>query len=293
VRRWFAAAAAVLATLLATLPAAGCSAGPAGGDITSRWPMIAAATPFLPAAGTCHETLEATGSADTYLPVSCAELHISETFHVGTAAEAPVVPNTGSAPARQAYEQCVGQATTYLGGPWRGARVTVHVIWPSRKGWSGGSRWFRCDLTETDLDAQNDRSRTGSLAGALKGTSALLLGCFNPKVNDDDVRTMTAVACTAGHKAEYVGTWTAPDIPYAEQTKDRTRTATGCRSVIAGYTGVPDDAEMQYRSGWISYNPTRAQWQLGERRVRCFLWFSDRTLTRSLKGAGPAALPVN
>lgn len=288
-RRWLAAAAAALVTL----PATGCSAGPAGGDITSQWPMIAAAAPFRPATGTCHETLEAIGAADTYLPVSCPELHVSETFHVGTAQEAPVVPSTGSAPAKQAYEQCAGQAATYLGGPWRGARVTVHVIWPSRKGWSGGSRWFRCDLTETDLDAQNDKSRTGSLAGALRGTSALLLGCFKPKVSADDVRTMTAVSCTTGHQAEYVGTWTAPDIPYAEQTADRTHTATGCRSVIAGYTGVPDDAEMQYRSGWISYNPTRAQWQLGERRVRCFLWFSDRTLTRSLKSAGPAALPVN
>jgi Septum formation len=289
VRRWLAAAVATLAALAVT----GCSDGPAGADLTAKWPMIAAATPFRPAAGACHETLEAIGSADTYVPVSCTELHVSETFFVGTAPEAPVVPSSGSAPARQAYEQCSGQAETFLGGPWRGARVAVRVIWPSRQGWSGGSRWFRCDVTETDLDAQNDQSRTGSLAGALPGSSALLLGCFNPKVNADDVRTMTAVACPAKHKAEYVGTWTAPDIPYAEQTKDRTRTATGCRSVIAKYTGVPDDSDMQYRSGWISYNPTRAQWQLGERRVRCFLWFSDRTLTRSLKGTGPKALPVH
>jgi hypothetical protein len=103
---------------------------------------------------------------------------------------------------------------------------------------------------------------------------------------------MTAVPCTATHRAEYAGLWTAPDIPYAQQAADRTRTAAGCRSAIAKFTGVPDNADMQYRSGWISYNPSRTEWQLGERRVRCFLWFTDRTLKRSLKGAGPAALPV-
>jgi hypothetical protein len=289
VRRW----PAIAIALVTALVTAGCSAETGGGDITSSWPMIAAASPFEPATGTCHETLETTGSAGTYLPMSCAELHVSETFRVAAAQDAPVAPSAGSAPARQAYAECAEHATTFLGGPWRDARLAVHVIWPSRQGWSGGARWFRCDLTETDLDAQHDKSRTGSLAGELKGTSALLLGCFTAKVSADDVRTMTAVGCTVKHTAEYVGTWTAPDIPYAEQTSDRTRTAVGCRSVIAGYTGVPDDADIQFRSGWISYNPTRIQWQQGERRVRCFLWFSDRTLTRSLKGAGPSALPVN
>jgi hypothetical protein len=56
--------------------------------------------------------------------------------------------------------------------------------------------------------------------------------------------------------------------------------------------GVPDDEDVQFRAGWISYHPTRTEWQQGERRVRCFLWFSDRKVTRSLAGAGPSALPV-
>lgn len=103
---------------------------------------------------------------------------------------------------------------------------------------------------------------------------------------------MAAVACTKSHAAEFAGLWTAPDIPYAEQVSDRVRSAAGCRSAIATFTGVPDDDDVQYRTGWISYNPTRTEWQQGERRVRCFLWFRDGKLTRSLAGAGPSALPV-
>jgi len=103
---------------------------------------------------------------------------------------------------------------------------------------------------------------------------------------------MTSVPCTARHQAEYVGLWTGPEISYAKQSVDRTRTAAGCRRAIAKYAKLPDDADLPYRTGWISYNPTRTEWQLGERRVRCFLWLRDRTLTRSVQGAGPAALPV-
>ena len=282
------------AAVVAVLFAAGCTASAGSRDVTDDWPMIGAASPFRPAVGVCHETLEQTASVRTYEPVDCAQLHVSETFHIGTAQDAPVAPGPGSAQARQAYAECATEAVDFLGGPWRGARISVHLVWPSRTGWAGGARWFRCDVAEADLDAQDDASRTGSLARALRdGASPLKLGCFNPKVDDASVRTMTSVPCTAKHHAEYVGLWTGPEIAYAQQAADRTRTATGCRSVIANYAGLSDDTDLQYRSGWISYNPTRTEWQLGERRVRCFLWLSDRTLTRSLKDAGPSALPVH
>jgi hypothetical protein len=109
-----------------------------------------------------------------------------------------------------------------------------------------------------------------------------------------------AVLAAAGCTASRGGDVTEADLDGLGDTsrtgslaRDRTRTATGCRSAIVCYTGVPDDTDVQFRSGWISYNPTRTEWRLGERRVRCFLWFGDRTLTRSLKSAGPAALPVH
>jgi hypothetical protein len=251
-----------------------------------------APTPFRPVVGECHETLAETATMAAHRPVDCAELHVAETFHVAAAADAPVVPAAGSAPVRAAYAECANQAEVFLGGPWRGTRIMVRAVFPARAAWAGGARWFRCDATQADLDGGSDTSRSGSLAGALAGASPLRLGCFDATVNADSVRTMTPVACTEPHTAEFAGLWTAPEIRYADQVEDRARSAAGCRHAIARFTGVPDDDDVQFRTGWISYNPTRGEWQQGERRVRCFLWFSDRRLTRSLAGAGPSALPV-
>jgi hypothetical protein len=290
-RRPVAALAAV--ALLAALAA--CTADPPAGtdgDLMDDWAQLPSPAPFRPVTGECHEAVTATVSIADRAPVSCADLHVAETFHVGAAAEAPVPPAAGSAGARRAYAECGDAAERFLGGPWRAARIGVRVAWPTREAWTGGARWFRCDVVQADLDGGGDTSRTGSLKDALTRPSPLDLGCFDATVSSSQVRTMTPVDCTTKHSAEFAGLWTAPDVEYAEQAKDRTRTAQGCRSAVAEYTGVPDDDDVQYRTGWISYHPTRTEWLYGERRVRCFLWFSGGGLTRSYRGAGPAALPV-
>jgi hypothetical protein len=280
--------------LLAVLLAAGCAAAPppgTDGDLTDDWAPIGAPAPLRPAAGQCHEAVTASGPVERP-PVDCAKLHVSETFHVGTAPDADVVPAAGSAGAKAAYRECSREAVEFLGGPWRDARVAVHVVWPTREGWSGGARWFRCDVTIADLDGQSRTSRTGSLAGELAGASALRLACFNPTVDGETVTTMKAVACTKAHHAEFAGLWTGPEISYAELQRDTSRSAAGCRAAIAEFADLPDDSDMQYRSGWISYNPTRTEWLAGERRVRCFLYLAKRTISRSVRHAGPDALPA-
>jgi hypothetical protein len=283
------------AAILLLAGAAACAGPPPAGtdgDLTDDWPPPPAAAPFRPAAGQCHETLTETAAMADHRPVGCDELHVAETFHVGDGPDEPAVPAGGSGAMRAAYADCANRAVGFLGGPWREARIVVRVVWPSRAAWSGGARWYRCDVAEADLEGTGGTSRTGSLAGALGSGSPLRLGCFDPTVDDASVRAMTPVPCDRPHAAEFAGLWTAPDVPYAEQVKDRERSADGCRSTIARFTGVPDDENVQYRTGWISYNPTRVEWQQGERRVRCFLWSSDAELTRSLAGAGPGALPV-
>jgi len=283
------------AVLLAVLLTAGCSAAPPAGtdgDLTDDWAVPASPAPFRPAAGRCHETLTATAPLAGYRPVDCAELHVAETYHVGTAADADVVPAAGTAGARAAFQECSRRAADFLGGPWRSARVAVQVVWPSRAAWAGGARWFRCDVTTADLDGRSRAGRTGSLAGELAGASPLRLGCFNPSVTGETVTTMRPVPCDKAHRAEFAGLWRAPETTYAALGSRIAHSAAGCRSVIARFAGLPDDSDMQYRTGWISYNPTRTEWLAGERRVRCFVYFAKRTFTRSLKGAGPTVLPV-
>jgi hypothetical protein len=284
------------AVLLAVLLVAGCSSTPPAGtdgDLTDDWGTLAAPAPFRPATGQCHETLTATAPLAEHRPVDCAELHVSETYHVGTPPEADVVPAAGSAGARAAFQECSQRAAGFLGGSWRAARVAVQVVWPTKVAWSGGARWFRCDATTADLDGQSRTSRTGSLAGELAGASPLRLGCFNPQVDGETVTTMRPVACERKHRAEFAGLWKAPEITYAALESGTERSAAGCRSVIAKFADLPDNSDIQYRAGWISYNPTRTEWLSGERRVRCFVYFASRTFTRSLKNAGPAVLPVN
>jgi hypothetical protein len=286
----------VVVVLLAALLLAGCSGAPpdgTDGDLTDDWALLTAPTPFRPAVGECHEQLAATAPLAEHRPVDCAELHVSETYHVGTATDADVVPAAGTAGARAAFQECSERAAGFLGGGWRTARVAVQVVWPTKAAWSGGARWFRCDVTTADLDGQSRTSRTGSLAGELDGASPLKLGCFDPRVDGETVTTMRPVACDRPHRAEFAGLWKAPEITYAALESGTERSAAGCRSVIAKFAKLPDDADMQYRSGWISYNPTRTEWLSGERRVRCFVYFAKRTFDRSLRNAGPRVLPVD
>lgn len=288
---------ALCATLVA-LALAGCaSPGGTDGDLVDDWAPIAAATGFTPEAGTCHRT-ETGGYRSSYSPRPCDESHIRETLHVGTVTGAGAAesrpPTTGSAGMQDAYATCHREVNQALGADWRGGRIGLYVMFPSQAGWRGGSRWFRCDVSEVrSLDDPSSVPRSASLAGALKGDSPLRHTCFEPEIDDDDELTsMAAVSCTSRHHAEFVGVWTAPDTDYATFKRNERKTSDGCSALIAEYAGVPR-ANLRYRSGWIYYEPTEEQWRDGERGVGCFLYVDSRSLTRSMKGAGKAGLPAN
>ncbi|MEV0004852.1 septum formation family protein [Micromonospora sp. NPDC050980] len=294
-RRWWAAVAAGAVTVLAL---GGCRA-PAGvdRDLTDEWPAFAAPVGFVPEAGVCHPTVADVGYLSGYQPVDCATTHRVETLHVGTLTgpdsgrSAP--PRAGSAGVRTANAECARRVTGAVGADWRSGRLQLSVVFPSALAWSGGARWYRCDVAEIDgLDEGNVTARTGSLRGALKPGSPLALACFNPKLTKDEVQAMRPVACTSRHHAEFVGIWQAPDISYAEFDRTSLRAHKACRGLIAKYAKAPDDGTMQYRAGTIIYHPFEQRWRDGDRGVQCFLWISDRTLTRSVRGAGAKALPI-
>lgn len=294
-RRWWTA---VAVGGLALLALTGCGA-PAGldADLTDDWPALAAPQGFTPAAGVCHADVQDVGYLSGYRPVDCARPHRAETMHVGTfigaQARRSTPPAGGTPEMLAAHTECDREVRRAVGADWRSGRLGLAVVFPSPAAWTGGARWFRCDLTEVaSIDESRAVARTGSLTGALTRDTDLRLRCFEPKVSGDEVEAMVPVSCTARHHAEFVGVWPATDISYAQLNRGDDRVHKGCMGVLAKYTGVPNDGNLRFRAGSIFYHPLERQWRDGNRGVQCFLWVGDRNLTRSLKGVGTRGLPV-
>ncbi|MFJ6196053.1 septum formation family protein [Micromonospora sp. NPDC092111] len=288
----------LVAALAAGAVLAGCgTTGGLDGDLTDEWAALPAAGPFTPGAGVCQVgDFTDTVSLAAYEPVDCAVPHRVETAHVGVfPGERAGVPGVGSPELRGAFAECDTRATGYVGDDWRAGRLRLAVAVPTGPGWAAGARWYRCDLSELNTveAAATVVTRTGSLRDALKGPSPLRLGCQRAKTGRGaGVQVLLPVECGTAHEAEFVGVWKAPDRPYPTKDVDWLSLYAGCRTLLGRYVGVPDDADLRFRSGVVVRPPGPGRWRVGDRGVRCYLWLSDRTVTASLKGAGPAALPV-
>jgi hypothetical protein len=288
----------LVAAMVAGAALAGCAtSGGLDGDLTDDWAALPSAGPFTPAAGVCQladpgGTLTLAG----YEPVGCDLPHRVETVHVGVFAAAPAAPpGVGSAELRGAFADCDTRAGGFLGDDWRAGRLRLVVAVPSATGWTAGSHWYRCDLAEVTTVEEKAQvvTRTGSLRDALRTVSALRLGCQRTGADPRRrIRTLTPTGCGTAHDAEFVGVWKAPDRPYPTKDAEWAPLYTGCRGVLARYVGVPADPLLPFRSGVVVRPPGSGRWTAGDRGVRCYLWLSDRTVTASLKGAGPAGLPV-
>ncbi|MEH1165738.1 septum formation family protein [Micromonospora sp. CPCC 205539] len=288
----------LLATAVAAVLLVGCaSSGGLDGDLTDDWAAMPAAAAFAPAAGVCQAAdFTDVVTLASYQPVDCAGPHRVETVHVGVfPIERATAPAGGSAELRGAFAECDTRATGYVGDDWRAGRLRLSVALPSGPGWAAGSRFYRCDLSEltTVEAAATVVVRSGSLRDALKGPSALRLGCQQTRGGTvRGTQTLTPLECGGRHDAEFVGVWRAPDKPYPTRDADWAPLYDGCRSVLSRYAGVPDDAELRFRVAVVVRPPGAGRWRVGDRGVRCYLWLSDRTVTGSLRGAGPAGLPV-
>jgi hypothetical protein len=314
VRRWV--------PLLAVMVVAGC--GSPGGDLTDGWAPPPSPVAFRPVAGTCYDHVATTVGLADRASYACSELHATEAYYVGTltgaaaradaagqpglspgaaaqpttAAQPGAVAPPGAvngSPAQQAAGlECVRRTAAFIGGDFRAAALTVRPVLPTPRAWAAGARWFRCDIMQIELGGDAPISRRGSLRGALTGRAAaeLTLTCFDPVSLGARIERMTPVRCARRHHAEYAGQW-APKRPTAAMLRDDKQAGRGCNGVIARYAGVPDDGNLRYRTGWISFSPTPDDWNAGIRDVRCFLWLDDIAVTGSYRGAGPAKLTIN
>jgi hypothetical protein len=289
-------------SLLTLAVLAGCG-NPAGvdGDLTDGWAAIGAPIGFTPGAETCHlANFAVSGPRDTYEEVDCKLKHRTETVHVGAypspAADASDPPAPDSAGTQAVYRICDAKTTEYVGGPWRTARLWIGVTQPTRAAWSGGARWYRCEVLVSS-SVEDDGGlvqRVGTLRNALlEPVSPLLLTCYGVLLDKNGkIGTMPAAPCSARHNAEFVGVWDARNLGYPDTAKEWDRFHAGCRSLIAAYVKVPDNDDLQFRAGVISLPGGKDVWELGDRGVRCYLWRDAASLTASLKGAGAKAMPV-
>ncbi|MEV7226173.1 septum formation family protein [Polymorphospora sp. NPDC051019] len=288
-RRWMAALAATVTLTVAT----GCG-NPAGVDgmLTDDWPELPAAVGFAPEANVCHEYAGwVRRKAIDYRPVACTEKHLAETIQVGSfPAAVTEYPDGGTKPLRDAYAECDKASRGWLGGDWREAALTLNVVPPSQNAWRGGARWFRCDLgRRNSIEDNGPRSGTASLKDAMTNGSEPRYGCYD---FDEDGNKATLVPCDRPHTAEFAGTFET-NLSWEKLTADGGDEAThrNCLKVIAKFAKVPDDGNVKYRSGSISYYPSLDEWTMGSRTVRCLLWLADST-NRSVRGGGTSALPI-
>jgi hypothetical protein len=291
---------ATVAGLLVLL--AGCGRpGDVDGLLVNDWKPIGTPVGFVPVAQACHLASYAQiGTRVAYEEVDCKIKHRTETVYVGTypspAADADAPPPAGSAGARAAYRTCDRETTEYVGGPWRTARLWVGVTRPSAAAWTGGARWFRCDVLEISSieDDGGLVQRSGSLRDAIElPSSALLLTCYAIKLDPAGaIDTMPLTSCANRHNAEFVGVWNAPNLAFPEQDKQWAQFHTGCRALISTYVGVPNDKDLPFRTGVVSLPGGDDVWAQGDHGVRCYLWLDAATLTAPLKGKGVKGLPI-
>ena len=293
--------AAVLALALLAL-ATGCG-NPAGvdGSLVNDWQAIAAPTSFEPTAGSCHlANFAEVGARSAYEEIDCKLRHRAETVYVGSfagpAAEAPAPPADGSAGARAAYRTCDLRTTQYVGGQWRTARLWIGVTRPSAAAWTGGARWFRCEILEISSieDDGGLIQRLGSLRDSLTDpASDLMLACYAIKLDRvGAIKTMPAAGCRTKHNAEFVGIWYAADLGYPKTDALWAKFHRGCREIISAYVGVPDDDDQEYRTGVVSLPGGADVWALGDDGVRCYLWVDGTTLSSTVRGKGDSGLPI-
>ncbi len=261
-RRTGAAAVAVATAVALGAALTGCGA-PDGtdGDLTDKWPELAAPSGFTPTPDACHVA----GFADVqarsaYEQVDCDRPHKTETVAVGTytgdEAVATAPPAPGTAGAQDAYADCDALTVAFVGGDWRTARLWIGVTRPTPAAWTGGARWYRCELVEvSSIEDDGDLvNRTGSLRSVLTDqASPLRLTCYAVQLDAAGaIDTMPARSCTAVHNAEFAGVWTAGELPYPKQGAEWVPFHAGCRALIAKYVGVPNDKNLEFRTGVVS-----------------------------------------
>jgi hypothetical protein len=262
------------------------------GNLVDDWTSIAAPLPAMPIVGDCY------GSSDSDMlgnpPVACTSEHVAEVAYIGAFAGADAsrvtVPPAGSTTLRSAYAKCQAPVKTFLGADWHSGLLQLDLVIPDAEGWTGGARWFRCDVALLSTpDGETIASNT-SLKGSLapgKNTAATLQ-CVLWTDHKTYITDIHKSSCAKPFNGEYAGFFTAPDTSWPSTAKKRsTLTGDGCADVVARYLGFNSvDDENQFDVGSVNMPFDEDRWDGGDRTVRCFAAADtkDGKFTASVKG---------
>ncbi|WP_117212235.1 septum formation family protein [Allorhizocola rhizosphaerae] len=256
------------------------------GRLTNQWPALPEPVSWRPAAGTCHQSFLANLHRTAYEPVDCAAQHQYETVHVGD-----FVPEVKEPAHQQAWADCDAKTAAFLGGQWRDRQIWIGVSLPSPEAWSGGARWYACQAGAASWVGHPKITFVGSIRQGFDSLPNLRWGCGQQPEHGE----YQPLECDQPHNSEFAGTFPL-DVPFAEveakYADNDPLFHQGCLKVIAKFIGVRDEQALASRTGSSYWLPDESDWTAGDRSVRCHLWTGSRQVTRSLEGAGAAALPT-
>jgi hypothetical protein len=255
---------------------------PIPGAVPAGAPQVGSCWQVDPAAA--HDAFPWPGAA-----VPCATAHSAEVFHVGQADHDLVKRGRGGGTdgtvARdlmlaEVRRACGGFASTFLGGNWHQAQVTVLANWIGEQ----RDGFFACALAQT-ADAGGTRfvTRTASLRSA---AGEVAVACVTR--GDDD---STYIGCDQGHDGEFVGLYTVTpaDAPFDQKAVADTANK-GCGEVVRDYLGLPSSANRTDLSvGYVG--PTTAQTWLGSDQTFACYALAEVTLRGSIRSLGARPLP--
>jgi hypothetical protein len=275
----------MLAGIVALPLLASCAQLPAGadGDLTNNWANFGEPVSYEPKVGTCLSSISriVTAHQEPSLIVDCAKLHAAQIVGVGQ------YPAEGSSPALDAanYAACDGFATTFLKEDWRNGAFHLLVSQPRSASAANGARWWQCLVVGETLDSKGDTPFQGDLAAGIPAT--MRFGCQTATSKDGFIENIKNVSCAIQHHAEYAGSMVFPvGTPFPTSDNQWERIHEGCQTVVGKFVGVSPQQTGIYSDVIVS----EKEWS-DRRDVRCFAWFSGKSMVGSAKGTKGKGVP--
>jgi len=256
----------------------------------NRQTPIPTSSTVMPATGSCwnvasiSDPLPWSGSS-----VDCTQAHNAEIFYAAQVDRSLIKDYRGAKAGQQlqaatiimqgeARSGCSGHAGAYLGGPWRGARVTIapDFVGDARDG------FYACAVAQvSDPGGTKLVTRTAALHGAA------------PELGIDCADGATSfVPCSADHTSEYVGLYTVTPLGAAFNGPElQTAVTNGCQALLNGFLGLPaaSASRSDLRSSYVGPT-TSATWIGSDQSYACFAT-ADATISGTIKGLGTRPLP--